>query len=57
MAEAIASRSDWCVALKVLALANDRQLRCDAVGCDGKDMEGWDGWGSGEVAALRVFQV
>ncbi|CAL1172341.1 unnamed protein product [Cladocopium goreaui] len=29
---AIASRSDWCVALKVLALANDRQLRCDAVG-------------------------
>lgn len=55
IAEAIASRSDWPVALKVLALANDRQLRCDAVGCaDGMDMEGW---GSGEVAALRVFQV
>eukprot|EP00435_Cladocopium_sp_Y103_P065645 s1049_g27.t1 len=29
---AMASRSDWVVALKVLALAKDRQLRCDAVG-------------------------
>ena len=39
IAEAIASRSDWPMALKVLALANDRQLQCDAVGCAfrGKD--------------------
>ena len=39
IAEAIASRSDWPVALKVLALAKDRQLQCDAVGCAfrGKD--------------------